>query len=146
MNEENTLLRKKVTINEVTGQIEIPNGNNPFQNAWSTLTHGYDLKFLDSRVPGMTKNVKPLYRRTKLDKPDPAFSELACDYFYVEAQNRLKETFHEAVKQSETEWKDQEIIVPHKGSSGRFDPIEESLYWLIFAAALAAILLCVLAL
>ena len=52
MNEENRLLRKRVTINEVTGQIEIPNGSNPFQNAWLTLTLGYDLKVLDSRVPG----------------------------------------------------------------------------------------------
>jgi hypothetical protein len=93
-----------------------------------------------------TKYVKPVFQRTKLDKPAPASSELAFDYHFAEAQNRLTETFHEAVKQSETEREDQDTVVPHKGSSGRFDRFEESLYWFTAAAAVAVILLCVLAL
>ena len=41
-------------IGGISGQLEIPRGNNPFQNAWLTLTLSYDLRFLDSRV----RNVK----------------------------------------------------------------------------------------
>jgi hypothetical protein len=87
-----------------------------------------------------TKYVKRVYPRTKRNKPVPASSELASDYHYAAAQNRLTETIHKAVGQSEPERKDQEIIAPHKGSLEPFDPIEESLYWLIFAAAVAVIL------
>jgi|SRR3981081_1939947 hypothetical protein len=92
-----------------------------------------------------TKNAKPVYQRTKLEWPIPASSELDFDYYYVEAQNRLTETFDEGAEQSETESKVQEIIRPYKGSSGLFDPIEESLYWLTAAAVVAAILFCVFA-
>jgi hypothetical protein len=91
-----------------------------------------------------TKNVKPVNQSKELNKPVLASFGLAFDYHYVEATNRLKETFHEAVKQSETERKDQELIVPYKGLSGPFDAIEESLYWLISAAAVAAILFFIL--
>ena len=49
---DESILQRKSVINEITGQLEIPNGNNPFQNAWLTLTLGYDLLFLDSRVHG----------------------------------------------------------------------------------------------
>jgi hypothetical protein len=52
MNEESTVLRRKVVIKGVTGELEIPNGRDPFQNAWLTLTLGYGLTFLDSRVRG----------------------------------------------------------------------------------------------
>ena len=52
MNQENTDLRRKVVIKGVTGQLEIPSGRDPFQNAWLTLTLGYGLTFLDSRVRG----------------------------------------------------------------------------------------------
>ena len=92
------------------------------------------------------KCLKPVYQRTKLDKPVPAYSELAFDYLYVEAQNRLKETFHATARASETEREDQEIIVSHEGSSGRFERIEESLFWLTSAGMVAGILLYVLAL
>jgi len=44
--------RTKDVIKGVTGELEIPSGNNPFQNAWMTLTLGYGLNFLDSRVRG----------------------------------------------------------------------------------------------
>ncbi|MBV9997693.1 MAG: hypothetical protein JO015_01140 [Verrucomicrobia bacterium] len=44
--------QRKTVIGGVTGELEIPNGNNPFQNAWLTLTLGYDLRFLDSRLVG----------------------------------------------------------------------------------------------
>ena len=37
-------------IGSVVGELEVPSGNNPFQNAWLTITLAYDLKFLDSRV------------------------------------------------------------------------------------------------
>jgi hypothetical protein len=30
-----------VIINEITGELEIPNGNNPFQDAGLTVTLGY---------------------------------------------------------------------------------------------------------
>ncbi len=92
------------------------------------------------------KYLKPVHQRTKLDKPVPAYSELAFDYLYAEAQNRLKETFHATARPSETESEDQEIIVPHEGSSGRFERIEESLFWLTSAGMVAGILFYVLAL
>jgi hypothetical protein len=50
MNEENIFKKRKSTIDDVRGELEVPSGSDPFQNAWLTLTLGYDLKFLDSRV------------------------------------------------------------------------------------------------
>ena len=44
--------RRKVVINGVTGELETPSGKDPFQNAWLTLTLGYGLNFLDSRIRG----------------------------------------------------------------------------------------------
>jgi hypothetical protein len=52
MLEGNTILKKKSCIQEVGGELEIPSGNDPFQNAWLTLTLRYGLTFLDSRVRG----------------------------------------------------------------------------------------------
>ena len=93
-----------------------------------------------------TKYVKPVYPFTKL-KPVPASSELAFNSHYFEAHNRPTERFNGAVKQFETKKKVQETIVPHKVTSGSFDPIEESLFWLtLVAAVVAGILLCVIAL
>lgn len=46
------VFRKKTEINGVTGELEVPSGNNSFQNAWLTLTLGYGLNFLDRRVLG----------------------------------------------------------------------------------------------
>jgi hypothetical protein len=63
---------------------------------------------------------KKVYQRTKLDRPVPAYSELAFDYLYIEAKNRLTEVFGATAKQSETETQNQEIIVPHEDSSARF--------------------------
>jgi hypothetical protein len=66
--------------------------------------------------------LKKVYQRTKLDRPVPAYSELAFDYLYIEAKNRLTEVFGATAKQSETETQNQEIIVPHEDSSARFPP------------------------
>lgn len=63
---------------------------------------------------------KKVYQRTKLYRPVPAYSELAFDYLYIEAKNRLTEVFGATAKQSETETQNQEIIVPHEDSSARF--------------------------
>jgi hypothetical protein len=52
MNETNKFRKNKITINEVTGELEIPSGKDPFQNAWLTLTLGYGLNFIDSRMTG----------------------------------------------------------------------------------------------
>jgi hypothetical protein len=97
-------------------------------------------------VTSTIKYSKPVYQRTKLDKPIPAYSELAFDYLYVEAQNRLRETFHATARPSETEREDQEIIVPHEGSPGRLERTEESLFWLTSAGMVAGILIYILAL
>jgi hypothetical protein len=35
MNEENTFVRKKVIINEVTEDLELPSENDRFQNGWN---------------------------------------------------------------------------------------------------------------
>ena len=48
--------RRKVVINGVTGELETPSGKDPFQNAWLTLTLGYGLNFLDSRIRGRVAN------------------------------------------------------------------------------------------
>jgi hypothetical protein len=48
-----TLGRKSV-IKGVTGELKTPSGIDPFENASLTLTLGYSLNFLDSRVPGST--------------------------------------------------------------------------------------------
>jgi hypothetical protein len=44
--------QRKVTMNGVKGELETPSGNDPFQNVWLTLTLGYGLNFIDSRVRG----------------------------------------------------------------------------------------------
>jgi hypothetical protein len=48
-------------INGIGGELEAPSGNNPFQNAWLTLTLSYDLRFLDGRVRNakFTNNSSP---------------------------------------------------------------------------------------
>jgi len=92
------------------------------------------------------KYSKPICQRTKLDEPVPAYSELAFDYLGVEAQNRLRETFHATAGPSEIEREEQQIIIPHEGSSGRFERIEESFFWLTSAGMVAGILFYVLAL
>ena len=43
----------KMEKDAVTQEIEKPNGRDPFQNAWLTLTLGYRLNFIDSRVNGV---------------------------------------------------------------------------------------------
>ena len=40
----------KLEKDAVTQEIEKPNGRDPFQNAWLTLTLGYRLHFIDSTV------------------------------------------------------------------------------------------------
>ena len=92
------------------------------------------------------KYFKPVCQRTKLDKPAPAYSELAFDYLCVEAQNRLRETFDATARPSETEEEEQEIIVPREGSPGRLKRIEESFFWLTSTGMVAGILFYVLAL
>src|SRR5260221_9050427 len=92
------------------------------------------------------KYFKPFCQRTKFDKPVPAHSELAFDYLCVEAQNRLREPFDATARPSETEGEEQEIIVPHEGSLGRFKRMEESFFWLTSAGMVAGILFYVLAL
>jgi len=43
----------KLEKDAITQEIEKPNGRDPFQNAWLTLTLGYRLNFIDSRVNGV---------------------------------------------------------------------------------------------
>ena len=52
--------RRKVAINGVRGELETPSGKDPFQNAWLTLTLGYGLLFLDSRIRGSVAGDGPL--------------------------------------------------------------------------------------
>src|SRR5260221_12437541 len=92
------------------------------------------------------KYFKPFCKPTKLKKPVPAYSELAFDYLWVEAQNRLCETFDATARPSETEGEEQEIIVPHEGSLGRFKRMEESFFWLTSAGMVVGMLSYVFAL
>jgi len=43
----------KLEKDAITQEIEKPNGRDPFQNAWLTLTLGCRLNFIDSRVNGV---------------------------------------------------------------------------------------------
>jgi hypothetical protein len=99
-----------------------------------------------SKTSSTIKYLGPVRQRAKLDKALPPYSKLAFDYLCVEAQNRLRETFDATAGPSETGREEQEIIVPHEGSSGRFKRIEESFFWLTSAAMVAGILFYVLAL
>ncbi len=57
--------RKHVVINGVRGELETPSGQDPFQNAWLTLTLGYGLTFLDSRVRGSVAGDGPVIIQDK---------------------------------------------------------------------------------
>ena len=48
--------RKKYRRDGVLGELEIPSGRTPDQNAWLTLTLHYTLTFLDSKTPNPPKN------------------------------------------------------------------------------------------
>ena len=57
--------RRKATIGGVTGELETPSGKDPFQNAWLTLTLGYGLNFLDSRIRGSAGGDGPIIVQDK---------------------------------------------------------------------------------
>jgi hypothetical protein len=114
-------VRKKVVINEVTGELKTPSGKDPFENASLTLTLGYSLNFLDSRVPGSAADGGPIIVRDKdlgwcaRDLNDYLFPILDWGY------SSIKE-FVKLFQQGEQIWNHRFLIKP----SDDFDRLDYS--------------------
>ena len=79
LNKEDAEKRKTAAnrsiINGIVGELEVPSGNNPFQNAWLTLTLSYDFRFLDSFVRHFQQG-EAIWNHKFLIVPPPDFDLL----------------------------------------------------------------------
>jgi hypothetical protein len=117
MNEEKLeyFKKRKSTINEVRGELEVPNGSNPFQNAWLTLTLPYDLKFLDSRVRAGTFKNNSITGDIIVEHKDLGWCARDCDDYLFPILDWGYDSIQKFVKlfeQGEQIWNQKFLIKP----------------------------------
>jgi hypothetical protein len=106
----------KLEKDEITLEIEKPNGRDPFQNAWLTLTLGYRLHFIDSKVNGVIDSGdnkgQPII--VKDDEMGGLCARDAGDYLYpiLDWGYKEKTTFAKLFQMGERIWNYNFLIKP----------------------------------
>jgi len=105
----------KLEKDAITQEIEKPNGRDPFQNAWLTLTLGYRLNFIDSRVNGVIDSGdnkgQPIIVK---DKEMGTCARDAGDYLYpiLDWGHNERTTFARLFQMGERIWNYKFLIKP----------------------------------
>ena len=105
----------KLEKDAITQEIEKPNGRDPFQNAWLTLTLGYRLNFIDSRVNGVIdggdSKGQPIIVK---DKEMGTCARDAGDYLYpiLDWGHNERTTFARLFQMGERIWNYKFLIKP----------------------------------
>lgn len=105
-------VKQKHRNNGVLAELEIPNGTNPEQNAWLTLTLGYGLTFMDRNTPasgGTNPN-----ERILLNSGGDWYARDGDGYMFpiLDWNMPAIELFHKKFRQGENIWNQRFQIIP----------------------------------
>jgi len=114
-NAEKKKAQNRSIINDILGKLEVPSGRDPFQNAWLTLTLGYELRFLDSRLRTGKFVNNSTTGDTIVEHKELGFCARDLDDFLfpiLDWNSDAKQKFVKRFQQGESIWNHQFLIVP----------------------------------